>query len=350
VKEYAMRKHILGIGIPAVALAAVLLAVGCSSDDDGGNQPAPCSIEIYGPTARDVFTVPPQNVDEDLIVVRWNAAGGGEVMLELFKGETLLGVMEDAVPNDGSQHWRIDPLVNATGSDYNVKVTSLDDASCTDTSAEFTIRDLEGCTIGVDIDYPGIIVGRADAGDTMTITWTGTATTGNYDVELWWAPPALADEYIGTVAEFVPGPSLEWPIDSLNRGDSWYKIVVRDNDITTCFGASEDFEMLDPDVCGIEILAPQSNDPLPATVDILWQATNTSGLVDIDLYYGLTTAVGEIAHGLNAAEGGTGILTWTVTDFGRVFPSRTNYRIRIRDADDQYCFDYSGNLTIADTP
>jgi hypothetical protein len=101
-------------------------------------------------------------------------------------------------------------------------------------------------------------------------------------------------------------------------------------------------------VCEIEYIAPQGTlsydegDP----VEIFWRATGSSNLVNIELWYGELNRVDDIALGVDANDGGDGEYTWTVTNFDRAVPTTGNYKFRIVDADDEFCFVYSGIFEI----
>ncbi len=67
--------------------------------------------------------------------VSWSSTGdtGADVMIELYKGESLDHTIIASTANDGSHSWSI-PSDQATGADYKIKVTSTSDSSYSDLS------------------------------------------------------------------------------------------------------------------------------------------------------------------------------------------------------------------------
>lgn len=342
-----MRKFLFGTGILSLTGLVFLLAVGCGSDDDGGSLPTPCSIDVYGPTFRDIITTPAtdETPETDRVDIDWEAAGGGNVMIELLKGGDLLGVLHEEVANTGYNWWYVDDLVTNSGEDYQVRVTHLTSSECGDTSSMFTIRDLRACGIDVTIVYPNMRTNPAEAGDVMTIDWVPTSTTERYDVELW--QDSVGDFLVGTIAEDLTGDEVVggWVIDSFHVGSSWYFIKVQDREIDSCFGRSETFEMNDEVVCEIILVTPASSGPYPegSLLEITWTAENTTGLLDIELYYGEQDRIAVIATDVEAADGA---YWWTVDDFNYPGESTSNYKFKITDHDDSYCFTFGSNLSI----
>ena len=355
-----MRKFLSGTGIMPLAglllltTLVFLLAAGCGSDDDGGGtQPVACPIEIKDPEQGDIFTTPPQNPEEDRVDIRWTAAGGGEVQVDLLKGGEQLAVLHDAVDNTGYTWWHVDELVTSSGDDYQIRLTHLTSAGCGDTGPEFTIRDLRACAIDVTIDYPNMRDMPALAGDTMTIDWVPTSTTGLYDVELW-IYSAVEDELAGVIADDVIGNEVVdgWEIDSFHRGDGFYYVKVADQEIGTCVGLSDVFEMEDDVLCEIRILAPSGDGVYPkgSQLELVWVAEDTGEdddgvplLLDIDLYYGNLTRVEHLADEIDPDDGA---FMWTVDDFNYPGEATNKYKFRISVHGDPYCYAYSDAFTI----
>lgn len=92
--------------------------------------------------------------------ITWGSAMGGNVKLELFKEGSLHSTIAASTPNNGSYSWTI-PTGQPSGSDYKIKITSIEQPSKSDESASnFTIN----------TDPLG------DALDTVGLVWT---TSGN---------------------------------------------------------------------------------------------------------------------------------------------------------------------------
>jgi hypothetical protein len=356
VKEGVMRKFLFGSGLVSLTAVALLLAVGCGGDDEGGTTPPPaCSIAIYSPTEGQPFTTPAQTPAGDRVDVRWLGEGGGQVRVDLLRGGSLVGVIDDAVDNNaGYTFWVIDDMISGSADDYQVRVSHLTSDGCADTSPEFTIRDLRGCDIELLINYPGM---RDDlparAGDEMSISWVPTATTGSYDVELWQS--SVGDVLVGVIAEDLAANELaeDWTIDSFHVGDSWYYVKVQDREIESCFGVSDIFEMRDDVLCAITVLAPaggvvrEEGTPLEVT----WDAANTGfdelgdpRLLDIELWYGQAQRIETIAEEIDPTDEAW---MWdAVDDYDYLGQSQSNYKFKIVVRGDPYCYAFSENFTI----
>ena len=91
--------------------------------------------------------------------ITWGANITGNVKIELLKGGSLNSVLSANEPNDGSYTWSVSAGLPA-GSDYTVKISSVDNPAYTDSSnANFTIT-----------TQPTL----ADALDTTGLTWTNS--------------------------------------------------------------------------------------------------------------------------------------------------------------------------------
>lgn len=343
----------------AAACFGLALTGGCSSDE-APTPPVACSIELSRPEAADQYIVPPIAPDDELVTIHWAAAGGGQVGIELLKGGVVRGDIIAATPNDGFYFWWIaDPedlaLLNGTGDDYAVRVTSEDDGTCTDTSPEFRIWDREGCNVEVAIDYPGWTAdppGDAVAGEEMTITWVPTNTTGSYDIDFFQAFGSTPTDSIAPIAVGVSGEEFgPWIMHSFHSATSGrYAIRVRDHDDPDCYDFSPAFTMLDPDICVIDVLQPMSaHSPLTEgeQFEIIWGATNTSGLLDIKLRTNTLQFVVTVASGVAA---NLGAFNWTVDTDGFQGEVDQQYRLFIYDAADEYCSGSSGSFRIEPAP
>ena len=72
--------------------------------------------------------------------ITWLSGMGGNVKIELFKGGMLNSTIASGIPNNGSFLWTV-PSGQAVGSDYRVKITSIDDPTKSDESiSDFAIN------------------------------------------------------------------------------------------------------------------------------------------------------------------------------------------------------------------
>ena len=99
-------------------------------------------------------------------VISWNDNLSENVKIELYKGGSFHSTISISTTSDGNRNWAI-PLALASGSDYSIKITSVDSTTVFDFSdANFTI-------------YPPVITvtdpnGGENwiIGDSYLITWT----------------------------------------------------------------------------------------------------------------------------------------------------------------------------------
>jgi hypothetical protein len=99
----------------------------------------PASITVTAPNGGETFMVgTPVNIT-------WSSTGiTGNVQIRLLQDNVSVKVIANSTANDGSHTWNI-PSTQAAGSNYKVRVTSVDDTSIKDASdANFTIDAVSG--------------------------------------------------------------------------------------------------------------------------------------------------------------------------------------------------------------
>ncbi|MFO7610473.1 MAG: Ser-Thr-rich GPI-anchored membrane family protein [Candidatus Krumholzibacteriia bacterium] len=325
---------------PLVALLlplSVLLLSGCGGDDDGaGPGDGACAIAIITP-APDTHFYSGQDVN-----LRWDAAGGGQVRIELLKGGAPVDTLVAATDNDGFYYWAADTRGAISGDDFALRVTSTTDAGCTDT-VPIALTNTVGCAITLTVPPDSALV----AGQEYLITWDGENTGGSVDIGLWKGPLQLK-ELVGIIALDAPdnGSYLWQPVDSFNQGTATdYYLRVADTQVAGCEGQVGPFRLTDPDICYIDIMAPVQDDEFTVgqQMTIVFDSVNAAGSLNIRLHAGATLVPGGyIADGVPAAAGQH---TWTVTDYGYT-EADDRYRIVIFAADDNYCTGESGYFSI----
>lgn len=330
--------------LPYAPLAAlllplcVLLPTGCGGDDDNGTGPGDgaCAIAIITPAA-DTHFYTGQDVN-----LRWDAAGGGQVRIELLKGGAPVDTLATATDNDGFYYWAADTRGAVSGDDFALQVTSTTDAGCTDT-VPIALTNTVGCAITLTVPPDLALV----AGQEYLITWDSENTGGSVDIGLWRGNVGVKD-LVGIIAlDAADNGSYLWqPVDSFNQGTGTdYYLRVTDSQVTGCEGEVGPFRLTDPDICYIDIMAPVGDQEFTVGQDmtIVFEPVNASGSVNIRLYAGAQLVPGGyIADGVPAVAGQH---TWTVTDFGYTEVD-DRYRIVIFDAGDYYCTGESGYFAI----
>jgi hypothetical protein len=185
----------------------------------------PASITVTAPNGGETFMVgTPVNIT-------WSSTGiTGNVQIRLLQDNVSVKVIANSTANDGSHTWNI-PSTQAAGSNYKVRVTSVDDTSIKDASdANFTIE-----------APPSITVTAPNGGETfmagtpMNITWSSTGITGNVQIRL------LQDNVsVKVIANSTANDgSHTWNIPSTQAAGSNYKVRVTSVDDTSIKDASD---------------------------------------------------------------------------------------------------------------
>ncbi len=328
------------VWLPLLALA-VGFGVGCGGDSGGDPKPEPtCAISAVNTGLEDSWLT-----DDDDVSIRWTQNGvPSTVDIALLKGGQPVATIATGTANDGFFSWtQISTGGQDNGSDFGIRVTGAGVASCSSEVNDLTITDVNGCAITFTA-----ALDTMHAGDTFDITWTGFHTSGSVDIELWTS--SFGNELgrlVGTVAMgAVDNGSYNWTVDSFhNSADyAFYRFVIRDPGVPDCETASDQFAIIDDEICEIGVFGPPT-EPSWDNGDqmlITFTASNSSGVVNLRLYAGNEWVPGGIiADNVNLVDG----YMWTVSDFGFT-TSSTSYNIRAADAADGYCIGESDRFTI----
>jgi uncharacterized protein (TIGR02145 family) len=101
--------------------------------------------------------------------ITWSGFTGTRVIIELLKDNTVTSTIAASTPNDGTHPWTI-PAGLESGTDYKIRVTSMENRSFTDISDNyFAVQSLANPMVLVPSE-PGIIWNN---GKTYNITWSG---------------------------------------------------------------------------------------------------------------------------------------------------------------------------------
>jgi hypothetical protein len=336
-KESTMKKLSY---LSVVLLAAFLLIQAGCGGDDGPNDPQDqdCSITVTGPAGGAEYQ------SGELVRIRWDKQGSAsEVSIDLLKGGDLVANI-GTFNNDEYQSWDASTMGAVSGDDFQIRVTAVGESGCGDTGDEFTIINTEGCEFSLDSPDTNWL----DAGDSFEITWDSNSTTGFVDIELL-RGDLPSNEPVGyIVSNTADDGSYEWTVDSLNEGTyAFFYLRISDHGIPSCNAVTEEFGIVDEDICEIWVNAPQ-----PGTT---WTVGDTGTItftapdmeterVNISLYEGVNY-VNTIQANLEV----TGVeqsIQWVVDTTGTQSPS-TSYRIKISDArPNSYCEGWSEVITI----
>lgn len=103
------------------------------------------TINVTAPTGSDEWE---QGVEK---VISWEDNLDGNVKIELYKGSSLSATISASTPSNGSFTWTV-PEDQAIGSNYTVKISSVDNQSVTASSDQFSVVEgsLEEYTLTVE--------------------------------------------------------------------------------------------------------------------------------------------------------------------------------------------------------
>lgn len=320
----------------AVMLLLLLasLPMGCSDDDTAPPPPA-CGIAIYTPDSAAHF------FSHDDVNIRWYASGGGMVSVILLKADVLVDTIAASTENDGYYWWPASTLGAQSGDDFALRVASTTSEACADT-VPIELTNTDGCVLALTVDTDMTLV----AGQDFEITWDSENTGGHVTLELW--KGSLEEVLVAVIAPDIGdnGSYLWQNVDSYNQGTAAdYYLRIADTLVDGCGDMAGPFGIVDDEICYIDVTAPIADQTftIGQTMTIIFDTTNSSGMVNLRLYAGATlVSGGYIADNVPAA-GGT--YDWVVSDFGFSGPKNA-YRIVVVDADDQYCFGRSVAFTI----
>ena len=331
-------KKVLGLLVTAIVLVPVLIMAGCGGDDDPGTPQGGegCSLTVTAPLGGSEYLS-----GEDLRI-RWEQEGGATVRIELLKGGNVVSSIASVVGRE-QYGWNAATLGAESGDDFSIRLTAVGEDGCGDTSDEFTIINTGDCEFNFTMETDQTF----NEGDEYLLTWDSESTTGLVDIELWRMDDG--DFAVGLIAaDLSNSGQFLWTVDSLNEGTyNLYYFKIRDTRVTGCEAASGTFQMVDENVCEIEVTEPQPGAEwfVGDTRQIRYTALDEETThVNISLYQGLVycnTIAQNVAvtHGMDA-------LDWVVDNTGAPVPLHT-YRIRVSDVDDPYCVGWSADFNIS---
>jgi hypothetical protein len=270
-------------------------------------------------------------------IITWTDNINSNVAIELYKGGTFHSIISASTGSDGSENWDI-PFTLESGTDYNVKITSVDDPSITDMSdANFTII---GNQITVIVPNGG--EQWLDTDD-QQIIWTDNLT-GNVEIQLF-----KNDVFHSSITTSTPSDdSYTWNIPGNTPSGNDYKIKILSVDDANIYDISDaDFTIINYE---LTVISPNGGEnwQKETTHTINWN-DNINGNVKIELYWGINNYDSEITPSTPS----TGSYNWNIPVQTTI---RTNYKIKITSLDDPSLFDFSddyfgifeGNITITE--
>jgi surfactin synthase thioesterase subunit len=261
-------------------------------------------------------------------VITWTDNLSGNVEIQLFKNDVFHSSIVTSTPSDGEYTWNIE-VNTPTGSDYKVKILSVDDGSVFDLSdSNFTIINNE------------LIVVTPNGGEswltssTQDITWTDDIS-GDVKIDLY-----KAGVFDSEVVEATRSDgTYSWTIPATVATGTDYKIRITSVDQPVLYDESDaNFTIF---TGGITVTSPNGGESWQAgTLQIITWTDNISEEVTIDLYKG-----GVFHSAISTPTPSDGSFDWTIPFTQE---SGSDYTVKITSADNPTTvFDFSdSNFTI----
>jgi DNA-binding beta-propeller fold protein YncE len=299
--------------------------------------------------------------------VSWTYTGnpGPDVKIELLKGGVSGSTIASATPigsgGNGVYSWPI-PSNQATGSNYQIRITSTADSSITDTSdGNFTLYATKAPKITVKKPNGGEFW---EAGTTQRIEWSysGWVPGSKVKIELleqkkrqggFWT--IVKRSTIATDAPTGMTGSYSWAIPSDQAAGKSYFIVV--SSMTNILGkdvSDNPFGITAPTPPSITVTSPSGGETMQAgwegyyNPNIQWKYTKDPGAsVKVELLKG---GGGEstVAASVPVGSGGTGSYYWFVP---AAQAPGSDYKIRITSTTNSFYTDTGdGDFTITSAP
>jgi len=251
------------------------------------------------------------------------------VKIELYKGNSFVRSISNSISSNGNFNWTV-PSNVAEGSNYRIKITSLNNNSLFDFSDDFSITSPNY----ISVTYPNLNE-LWEPGSTYTIQWQDNISE-NVSISLY-----QNNTYITSiVGSTASNGTYTWTVPSVLSLGNNFKIRINST-TSNLFGESAFFEIQAPFQPTIEVISPNGN--------TIWQ-TGSSYLIQweknlpdnlrIELYKG-----NALIQTIQTNYSGNGY-AFVVPD---LLQSGTNYRIKISSAVDNTIFDWSDYFQIEKT-
>ncbi|MBN2833997.1 MAG: SUMF1/EgtB/PvdO family nonheme iron enzyme, partial [Candidatus Delongbacteria bacterium] len=262
--------------------------------------------------------------------IQWNDNISENVKIELFKGSSLVQTISSSASSNGSYSWTV-PTSLTSGTDYKVKITSVNSSSLYDYSDTFTISLAPYITVTNPTSST-----TWQMGSSVSIQWSDNISE-NVKIELYKGSIAVQTLSSSTSSN----GSYSWTVPtSLNAGTD-YKVKITSVNTSSLYDYSDTFTIsLAP---YITVTNPTSSTiwQVGSSVSIQW-SDNISENVKIELYKG-SSAVQTISSSTSS----NGSYSWTVST--SLTPG-SDYKVKITSVNNSSLYDYSDTFTISLAP
>lgn len=288
----------------------------------------PSSITVNSPGTGDVFN------PGDQFTIQWTSQNiSGNVKIELYKGNSIVRTLSQSTADDGSFISNILPTTNAFGSDYRIKITSVNSTSINDFGNSFTVQ--AGPSITVTNPGNGDVF---SPGDGISANWISNGVTGNVKIELFQSNMSIDTLITSTSNDNTQQLLLP---SSVQPGNN-YKLKITSINDNTIFDFGDVFSI--QTAPSISVISPGTTDVFsPGDLfTVNWSSVNINGNVKIELYKG--NNVVRLLAG-NTSNDGTATFTFNSSRM-----AGTNYKIKITSLTNANIFDFGNNFTIQTAP
>jgi len=288
----------------------------------------PSSITVNSPGTGDVFN------PGDQFTIQWSSQNiSGNVKIELYKGNSIVRTLSSSTADDGSFISNILSTTNAFGSDYRIKITSVNSTSINDFGDSFTVQ--AGPSITVTNPGNGDVF---SPGDGISANWISNGISGNVKIELFQSNTSVATLITSTSNDNTQQLLLPASVQPGNN----YKLKITSINDTNIFDFGDVFSI--QTAPSITVVSPGTTDVFsPGDLfTVNWNSVNISGNVKIELYQG-----NNVVRLLAGNTANDGIATFS---FNTNRAAGTNYKIKITSLTNANVFDFGNHFTIQTTP
>jgi hypothetical protein len=253
-------------------------------------------------------------------IITWTDNLTGSVEIQLFKSDVFHSSITTSTPSDGEFTWN-PPASTPTGTDYKVKIISVDDAAIFDFSdSTFTIIS-NNITVTSPNGGENWLNGSAN-----TITWTDDIS-GEVKIDLY-----KGGVFDTTIAVSVPSSgSFDWDFADAVPGMD-YQIKISSVDQPALFDMSDNnFTLFSGE---LTVTSPNGGENwLAGSSQTIFWDDNIDGDVEIELYRADT--LHSIISGPTASDG---VKAW---DIPFDFEGGSDFKVKITSVENPDVFDYS---------
>jgi len=253
--------------------------------------------------------------------ITWNDNIADNVKLELYKDGTYDSTINSSTPSDGSESWTV-PTTLASGSDYQLRITSLSDSSLYDEADnDFSVAPY------ITITSPN--GGESwQLGSTYNITWNDNIAD-NVKLELY-----KDGTYDSTISSSTPSDGSEsWTVPTTLASGSDYQLRITSLSDSSVYDDTDNNFSVAP---YITITSPNGGESwqLGSTYNITWN-DNIADNVKLELYKD-----GTYDSTISSSTPSDGSESWTVPT---TLASGSDYQLRITSLSDSSVYDDTDN-------